>query len=431
MSFVTHPRTRTRLPLVVYVLAAGTFLMGSSEFVVAGLLTEIAVDFGTTVARASLSITVFALGMIIGAPLMSLLTIRLSRRLNLTGALMVFAVGHLIVGVTESFAVVLAARFLTALATGAFWSVGSVVAARTVGPATASRALGLVLGGGMLANVVGVPLGSFTAQVIGWRGTFWALAVLAVIAAGAVALLVPADPAGRSVPSIRAELAALRNGRLWLALATCALVNGGVLSIYSFVSPLITERAGLPVSIVPVALMLFGVGALFGNIVAGRLGDVRPFPAMFGALGLSMIAAIGIWALSSQPVALLALFTLLGLVGQSANPILVSLAIRYGGDAPTLAGAMPTSAFNLGTAVGTGLTGAALGGGLGASAPPVVGTISAVLIFIPLGALALLERRPVRVAPAAMDCDDSDVDALGAVGDVKCHAANNPTEQQP
>lgn len=393
----------TRMPSVVYVLAAGTFLMGTSEFVVAGLLTEIAVDFATTVARAGLTITVFAVGMIIGAPLMSLLTIRLSRRVTLTGALVVFAVGHVVVGATGSFGVVLGARFVTALATGAFWSVGSVTVAQIVGPAVASRALGLVLGGGMLATVLGVPLGSSTAHAVGWRGTFWALAVLAVVAAIAVSLLVPTDPAGRDVPSVRAELAALVNGRLWLTLGTCALANAGVLSVYSFISPLVTDRAGLPLSMVPVALLLFGAGALVGNVTGGRLGVAYPFTTIFSALGLTLLASAGIWITSAQPVALLAWVTLLGLVGMSASPVLVSLAIRYGGDAPTLAGAMPTSLFNLGTAVGTGITGMALGTGLGASAPAAVGTVFAVLLFIPLGALALRERRTPSAGGAGVD----------------------------
>ena len=385
-------RTSTRMPSVVYVLAAGTFLMGTSECVVAGLLTEIAVDFGTTVARAGLSITVFAIGMIVGAPVMSGLTIRLSRRVTLAGALVLFAVGHVIVGATHSFDVLLGARFVTALATGAFWSVGSVTVAQTVGPAVAPRALGLVLGGGMLATVLGVPLGSSTAHVVGWRGTFWALAVLAALTAAAVALRVPTDPEGRDTPSIRAELAALADGRLWLTLATCALANAGVLSLYSFISPLVTDRAGLPVSMVPVALLLFGVGALVGNVAGGRFGVAHPFTTIFSALGLTLVASVGIWIASSQPVALLTLFTLLGLVGMSASPVLVSLAIRYGGNAPTLAGAMPTSLFNLGTAVGTGITGAALGTDLGASAPAVVATVFTVLLFVPLGALALRER---------------------------------------
>lgn len=194
---------KTRLPSVIYVVAAGTFLMGTTEFVVAGLLPEMAADFDTTVARAGLSITVFAIGMIFGAPLMALLTLRLPRRATLTLALVLFAIGHMTGALSSSFGVLLAARLLTALATGAFWAVGSVVAAKAAGPAASSRALGLVLGGGMLANVLGVPLGSFSGQLFGWRGTFWVLAVLALIVAVVVAWFIPADAPERIIPSVR------------------------------------------------------------------------------------------------------------------------------------------------------------------------------------------------------------------------------------
>jgi DHA1 family inner membrane transport protein len=169
-----------RLPLVVYVLAVGTFLMLTTEFVVAGLLPEIAGDLGTSVSRAGLLITVFAAGMIVGAPAMALLTRRMQQRTTLLLALGVFAVAHVVVAVASSFALLLAARFVAAFAAGAFWSVASVVATRAAGPAASARALGLVGAGGMLANVVGVPLGAFAGQLSGWRGPFWALAVLAV-----------------------------------------------------------------------------------------------------------------------------------------------------------------------------------------------------------------------------------------------------------
>nr|WP_269449951.1 MFS transporter [Auraticoccus cholistanensis] len=382
--------------MVAYVLTAGTFLMGTTEFVVAGLLPQVAADFGTTVAQAGLSITVFAVGMIVGAPSTALLTLRLPRRLTLTLALAVYAVGHVVVGSTASFELLLAARFLTAVATGAFWAVGSVVAAHAAGPAASSRALGLVLGGGMLANVLGVPAGSLSGQLVGWRGTFWALAVLALVAAVAVVRLVPADGPGRVVPSVRAELRVLRSGRLWLTLATCAGITGGVLSVYSYVAPLVTDRAGLSPVVIPFALMAFGVAALVGSVVGGRLGDNHPYATCLVTAAASVLASAGIWAFSASPPALLGLFTLLGLVGLSANPVLVALAVRSGGDAPTLAAAMPTSIFNLGTAVGTGITSAALESGLGATAPAVVGTVSAVLVFLPLTTLTLLARRPAR-----------------------------------
>jgi DHA1 family inner membrane transport protein len=392
-SAATRAPQQTRLPFVIYVLTAGTFLMGTTEFVIAGLLPEMAADFGTTVAHTGLAITVFAVGMILGAPSMALLTLRLPRRLTLTLALVVFAVGHVVVALTSDFTITLAARFLTAVATGAFWAVGSAAAAQAAGPAARSRALGLVLGGGMLANVLGVPLGSLSGQLVGWRGTFWALSALALMAAVAVARLVPAEGPGRVMPSVRAELQALRSGRLWLTLTTCAMITAGVLSIYSYIAPLLTDRAGLPASVIPWALMAFGIGALVGSIVGGRLGDTQPYATSLITAGGTVLASAGIWAFSAQPVVLLVLFALLGLVGLSANPILVSLAVRFGGDAPTLAAAMPTSIFNLGTAIGTGITSAALTSSLGALAPAVVGTVFAVLIFVPLLALARVERR--------------------------------------
>ncbi|MFD5483280.1 MFS transporter [Streptomyces hawaiiensis] len=186
-----HERPPTRLPLVVYVLALGTFLMGTTEFVVAGLLPEIASDVQVGVAQAGLLITVFAVGMIVGAPLMAMLTLRLPQRLTLILALGVFAAGHVVVALGSSFGLLLAARFLTALATGAFWAVANVVAARAAGPAASSRALGVVGAGAMLANVVGVPLGAFAGQLLGWRGPFWALAVFGTAAMALIARQVP------------------------------------------------------------------------------------------------------------------------------------------------------------------------------------------------------------------------------------------------
>src|SRR6478609_2129817 len=383
---------KTRLSMVIYVVTAGTFLMGTTEFVVAGLLPEMATDFDTTVARAGLAITVFAVGMIVGAPSMVLLTLRLQRRTTLSLALVVFALGHITVAVTDNFAVLLAARFLTGLATGAFWAVGSVVAAKAAGQAASSRALGLVLGGGMLANVLGVPLGSFSGQLFGWRGTFWALALLSLLAGVVMARLIPADEPDRPISSVRNELRVLGSGRLWLTLLICALVNAGVLSIYSYIAPLVTDRAGLPGEAIPFALMAFGIGALVGNILGGRLGDTHPYTASFGTAAMTVLTVAGIWLFSSQPVPLLILFTFLGLFGLSANPILVALAVRFGADSPTLAAAMPTSIFNLGTAVGTAITNMALESSLGSLAPAIVGTIFALLTFVPLTALAIIDR---------------------------------------
>ncbi|NMA77195.1 MAG: MFS transporter [Actinomycetales bacterium] len=387
----------TALPPVIYVLTAGTFLMGTTEFVVAGLLTSVSADFTVSVAQAGLAITVFAIGMIVGAPSMALATLRLPRRVTLTAALVVFAAGHAIGALTESFGVLLGTRFVTAVATGAFWAVASVAAVDAAGPRIRTRALGIVLGGGMLANVLGVPLGAFIGQLIGWRGTFWLLTALAAALALAVARMVPPASSSGTVPSVRAELASLRSGRLWLVLATCAMVTGGTLSIYSFISPILTAGAGIPERWVPFALMGFGLAALVGSILGGRMGDSRPLATPVLTAVATLVIALALLLLPSQPALVLILFVVLGLVGLSSNPVLVGLANRYGGEASTLATSMPTAIFNLGTAIGTAFAGAALSSGLGERGPLLVGAVGAALVLVPLALLVLRERGLRRV----------------------------------
>jgi predicted MFS family arabinose efflux permease len=174
-TLVSRKARSSRLPFAVYALALGTFLMLTTEFAVAGILPDIAADVQVSVAQAGMLITVFAVGMIVGAPLMAMLTLRMPQRVTLMLALGVFALGHVIVAAGSDFGVLLAARFLTALATGAFWAVAAAVATRVADPGSGSRAVGVVNAGGMLATVLGVPLGAFAGQLVGWRGTFWAL----------------------------------------------------------------------------------------------------------------------------------------------------------------------------------------------------------------------------------------------------------------
>lgn len=381
-----------RIPFVTYVLTVGTFLMVTSEFLVAGVLPEVADAFSVTVAQAGLAITVFAVGMVVGPPAVVLLTLRLPRRTVLVVALVVFAIGHVIAAASTAFAVLLAARFLTALMTGAFWGMAPLVVADAAAPQVRTRSLGVVQAGGMLANVVGVPLGAVAGQLVGWRAPFVGLAVLASVAAVAVARLVPADRADRPVPTVRTELVALRSGRLWLVLASCALVTGGVLSVFSYISPLLTDRTGLVPAAVPLALVLFGVASLAGSLIAGRLGDTHPAATVLGCGVVTLIATAGIAAASTSPAVVLVLFALLGLTGLSANSILGYLAIRAGGSAPTLASALTPSAFNLGTAVGTGVASFSLTTGLQALGPLLVGLVAGALLLVVFGVLTRLTR---------------------------------------
>ena len=353
---MTHPTADAdtrRLPFVTYVLAIGTFLMGTTEFIIAGLLPQIASELDVTPARAGLLITVFAVGMIVGTPGMAILTLRLPRRTTLALALGVFAVGHLVVALGSGFTLLLGARFLTALATGAFWAVAAVVASRAAGPAGSSRALGIVLGGGMLTNVIGVPLGAFAGQLIGWRGPFWVLAVLAAVAIVLVLRYVPRDDPAQPRASVRSEFASLRSVRLWLVLASATMIMGGTLATYSYIAPLLTDRAGLPAHLVPLALVGFGVGALAGSFLGGRLGDTSPYGTTITAAAATAVILLAICLGSHHTLPTVILLAVLGLTSMTVNPILIALAVRFAKQAPTLASALSTSAFNLGTAVGS------------------------------------------------------------------------------
>ncbi|WP_375386807.1 MFS transporter [uncultured Amnibacterium sp.] len=386
------PAPRSALPLVVWVVAVGTFLMATSEFLVAGVLPEVARDFRVDIGSAGLAITVFAIGMVIGSPTMVLLTLRLPRRATLVLLLLVFAAGHVVGALSTAFGVLLLARFVTALATGAFWAIAGQVAADAAGDGARSRALGIVGAGGMLANVLGVPLGSIAGQVAGWRGPFWALAVLALLAAAAIARFVPHARADRGL-SVRGELVALRSGRLWLVLLTCAFATGGVLSLYSYISPLLTDRTGLPETAVPLALVLFGIASLIGVVIAGRLGDAHPYRVMLGVAVVTTLAIAGLVLTSTAAAPTLILFTVVGLTGLSVNPILAALAMRFGGSAPTLANALTPSAFNVGTAIGTGATAALFGTALGDLSPVLVGLVGAALVLLGVLTLTLLQLR--------------------------------------
>ncbi|UPT46681.1 MULTISPECIES: MFS transporter [Streptomyces] len=380
--------TTGKLPFVVWVLAAGTFLMGTTEFVIAGLLPEMAADLNVSVSHAGLLITAFAVGMIVGGPTMAMATLRLPQRHTLIGALAAFALGHAVAALSTSFTIVLTARVVTALATGAFWAVGFVIATTTAGPARSTRAVGVMMGGLTLANVIGVPIGSFVGHYTGWRGPFWALAVLAALAAAFVGRFIPRT-VQRAEVSVRAEVRALGQGRLWLALGAAVLIMGGVLATYTYIAPLLTDRAGIPAGAVPLVLIAFGIGALGGTAIGGRLGDHRPMVTTITASAATSLILLALIPASNSPVAAVVLVFGMALAGFTVNPVVTSLAVRFAGDAPTLTSALTTSGYNTGIAAGSLVAGQALNSSLGLAGPALVGAVFAALTLLPLIALAL------------------------------------------
>ena len=405
---------RQRLPLVVPVLALGAFLMLTTEFVVAGLLQPMAQDLGVSLARAGVLITVFAVGMVLGAPTMAMATLRLQHRVTMVAALLVFALGHAVIALSTSFAVLASARFVTAVATGAFWAVANVAATRAAGPARAARAVGVVTAGGMLATVLGVPFGAVIGQHLGWHGAFWALAGAAILVALVVARHVPREDTDRPAVSIAGELSCLGSGRLWLTLAICAFTTGGTLTTYSFITPLLTDRAGVPAGRVPLVLAAFGVGALLGMLIGGWAGDHRPHATTVVVPALTSIVLLALFLLSDQSTPTVVLVALLGLFGLSANPVLTTFAVRFAASAPTLGSSLAVSAFNLGTALGTGAAGALLASPLGVRAPVTLGAAVTVVTIVPAIFLLLVQRRRAEQPPPIDDTgDDTGDDTSG------------------
>jgi predicted MFS family arabinose efflux permease len=395
----------TRLPRVVYVIAAGIFLMGTTEFMIAGLLPEAAADLGVDIARAGLLVTAFAVGMIIGPPTMALATLRLPPRATLVGALAVFAAGHVVAALSDSFAIVTASRVLTALATGTFWATGAVVATTVAGPGASARALAVMSGGLSLAVVAGVPLGTFAGQFTGWRGPFWMLAVLSLLAIGAVLRFAPAALGNRHAEvSVRGEMSALQPWRVWVVLGATVLAQAGFLGAYSYISPLLTDRAGIPAGLVPLVLVGFGIGALAGTALGGRLGDRHPLATVAGAVTLTALLLVLLALTSTHSTSVVVLVVVLGASGLGANPVLIAQTLRHAGHGSTLASSLATSAFNLGTAAGSALAGATISTSWSLVGPATLGAVLTGSALLPIGLLVATTTR--RAAPIGHPRED-------------------------
>src|SRR4051794_5450550 len=379
---------RSTLPPIVPVLALGAFLMCTTEFLIAGLLPQMADSFGVRPSQIGLLITAFAFGMILGAPVMALATLRLPKRATLVLALGTFAAAHIVAALSGSFALLFAARVLTGVVTGAFWSAATVVATRAVDSGTRTHALGVIGSGVALATVLGVPLGSLAGEHLGWRGAFWALAALAVFAAAVVGRFTPAEAPGAAA-SVRAELTALRTGPLWLVLGGTVLVMGGGMGTFSFISPLLPGRSGIPLELLPLGFVCFGVGSMIGTNGVGRFADRRPLATLIACALAAGVVLVLLIPLSANPVTAVIVITLLGVVTMAIPPVATGLSVRLAGSAPTLAAAFTVSAFNGGVATGSALGGDTLHTSLGQTGPAALGVTMVALGLIPLAALAV------------------------------------------
>uniref|UniRef100_UPI0006E26728 MFS transporter n=1 Tax=Streptomyces graminilatus TaxID=1464070 RepID=UPI0006E26728 len=327
----------TTSPLALLALAVGAFGIGTTEFVMMGLLPDVAADLGVSIPSAGHLVSAYALGVVIGAPLLVAATARIPRRKVLIGLMVLFVAGNALSAFAPTYDYLLAARFLSGLPHGAFFGVGAVVATSMVAPERKARSVSLMFLGLTVANVVGVPVATAMGQQLGWRVTFLGVSVIGVAAIAALALLIPHDRAGAPVAGLRGELAALKSLPVWLALGTTVTGFGALFSAYSYIAPMLTDSAGYADSSVTLLLALFGVGATIGNLLGGRLADHSMRGTLFGGL-VSMIVVLALFPLlmSTEWSAALAV-VLLGVSSFVAGSPLNLMVMERASTAPSLA----------------------------------------------------------------------------------------------
>ena len=379
------------MPLALFALALGAFAIGTTEFVIMGLLPEVARDLDVPISTAGYLISAYAGGVVVGAPLLTALSTRLPRKTVLLLFMGVFLVGNLATVLADSYGAVFAARVLAGLPHGAFLGVGALVAAYMAGPDRRATAVARMFLGLTIANIVGVPAGTFLGQFLGWRAAFLAVVAISVLAIVAIAVFVPRLPAPPG-GGLRREMAALGDRQVLLGLLTAVFGFAGVFAVYSYISPMMTELAGMSAAGVPLILALFGTGMTLGSLVVGPLADRALRPTIFGALAsLAVVLVVFSFTVHNAWTAAVTV-VVLGAVGFGVATPLQVLVMNKAERAPTMASASNHSAFNLANAGGAWLGGVGISLGLGLTSPALIGAVLAVAGLGIAVTAALLDR---------------------------------------
>lgn len=376
--------TASAIPPVVYLLGLVSFLLGTSEFMIAGMLPTLAQAFGVTVSEVGNLISLYAVGMVVGGPILTALLIKFGvpNKPALLTLLAIYVAGTVAGAVANSYDVMALTRLLTGFSGSACFGVAISIAAGTVAPDQRGRASSIVLGGLMLATVLGVPTATLVDQNFGWRASFWAIVALATASAAAIALLAPAS-AKEAKGNISSEFGAFRKGRLWAAYATSGLVMGATFSAFSYFSPIFTEVSGISASTIPTLLAVYGVATVIGNLVIGRYADRHIFLILTG--GLSALAvALALFALFADNTAVsIAAFIVIGLAGLPVNPALAARVMQTVSAGP-LVNTVHVSIINIGLAFGAWAGGLGIEAGYGLTSPLWIGFALAVIGLLSL-----------------------------------------------
>lgn len=379
------------MPVSLLALALSAFAIGTTEFVIMGLLPEVAGDLGVSIPSAGWLISGYALGVAIGAPIMALLTAKLPRKRTLMLLMVIFIIGNGLCALAYSYNLLMMARVVTALCHGAFFGIGAVVAASLVAPGKQASAVALMFTGLTLANVLGVPLGTWFGQLYGWRATFWGVSVIGVLAFIALIVSLPTNRDEKPV-HLASEIGALANGKLWLSLLMTVFFAAAMFALFSYIAPLLLQVTGLSDKGVSWTLFLIGGGLTVGNILGGKLADRKLSLSLI--LSFSLIAVFSLifsWTSHALWLAELTLF-LWAMATFATVPGLQINVVRHGKEAPNLVSTLNISAFNVGNAFGAWAGGAVIGSGYGLTAVPVAAAVLAVGGLI----LCLITFRPSR-----------------------------------
>ena len=386
-------RSSKRFPLALYALTAGAFGIGTTEFVIMGLLMQVAGDLHVSIAAAGLLISGYALGVFVGAPLLTAATSRMPRKAVLVALMVIFTLGNLACALAPNYTVLMIARVITSLAHGTFFGVGAVVATGLVAEDRKASAISIMFTGLTVATLLGVPAGAWLGLHHGWRSTFWAVTAIGVIATIVIAALVPKDRGDAAPMAFREELKAVARPQVLLGLLMTVLGFGGMFTVYTYIQPLLTEVAGFAEAAVSPILLVFGVGMIVGNLLGGKFADRRLLPALLGTLiALTVVMGAMTFLLHSQ----WAMVVFVGLLGAAAFATVSPLqlwVLQKATGAQSLASSLNIGAFNLGNAFGAWLGGVVIVHGPGLVALPWVAALVPFSAFlVALWAIAL-ERR--------------------------------------
>jgi len=390
------------MPLALYALTIGAFGIGVTEFVLMGLLLQVGESLHVSIAAAGLLISGYALGVAVGAPFLTTLTSGWPRKKVLIGLMIIFTLGNAACAMAPNYDLLLAGRVLTAFAHGTFFGVGSVVATGLVAPERKASAIAVMFTGLTVANILGVPFGTWLGLQYGWRATFWAVTVVGLVSMAVIALFVPAEEAASDKTDWRADLSAMLRPQVQLGLAVTTLGFAGLFTIFTYIEPLLTQVTGFSDQAVSPILLVFGGGLVFGNLAGGRLADRKLVPTVLGTLALlAVVLAVMGFVLHSK-IATIAFVALLGAASFATVPPLQMWVLEKAkGAGQSLASSLNIAAFNVGNALGAWLGGVVIEKG------PGLQSLAWVAALVPVTALLIalvslhLDRGKAPVAAAA------------------------------